>query len=51
MWKRTKAGRRTSPTFFDFPNTQDLSSVQDAAIEEIVNQIMEYIFNEAFTDW
>lgn len=37
--------------FFDFPSTQDLSSVQEAAIQEIVDQIMEYIFNEAFTDW
>lgn len=37
--------------FFDFPSSQDLSSVQDQAIEAIVNQMMEDIFNKAFTDW
>lgn len=37
--------------FYDYPSTQDLSSVQDEAIEEIVDQMMEDIFNKAFTDW
>lgn len=37
--------------FFDYPSTQDLSSIQDEAIEVILDQIMEDIFNKAFTDW
>lgn len=43
--------RRNFSFFFDFPATQDLSQVQDEAVQEILNQIMEDIFNEAFTDW
>lgn len=46
-----KGWKKNFSHFFDFASTQDLSSVQDAAIQEIVDQIMEYIFNEAFTDW
>lgn len=37
--------------FFDFESSQDLNSVQDEAIEVIQNQIMEDIFNKAFTNW
>lgn len=37
--------------FFDFPSSQDLSQVQDEAIDVILNQMMEDIFNKAFTDW
>lgn len=38
--------------FFDFPATQTLASVQDEAIEEILDQINENIFNKAFAeDW
>ncbi|MCB0633078.1 MAG: LPS assembly lipoprotein LptE [Saprospiraceae bacterium] len=37
--------------FYDYPSTQDLSQVQDDAIQEIVDQMMEDIFNKAFTDW
>ena len=37
--------------FFDFPSSQDLSSVQDEAIDAILEQMMEDIFNNAFTDW
>ncbi|MCB0636137.1 MAG: hypothetical protein KDC54_05945 [Lewinella sp.] len=43
--------RRNFSYFFDFPATQDLSSVQEQAIQEILDQIMEDIFNQAFTDW
>ncbi|MEZ5038335.1 MAG: LPS assembly lipoprotein LptE [Saprospiraceae bacterium] len=49
--EKDKGWKKNFSHFFDFPSSQDLSSVQDAAIEEITNQIMEYIFNEAFTDW
>lgn len=37
--------------FFDFPSNTDLSSVQDEAITTISDQLMEDIFNKAFTDW
>jgi hypothetical protein len=43
--------RRNFSFFFDFPATQDLSAIQDQAVQEILDQIMEDIFNEAFTDW
>lgn len=46
-----KGWKKNFSHFFDFPSTQDLSSVQEAALQEIVDQIMEYIFNEAFADW
>lgn len=36
--------------FFDFPGTTTLASVQDEAIEEILDQITEQIFNKAFAD-
>lgn len=37
--------------FFDFPSTTDLVTVQDEAIEAISRQMMEDIFNKAFTNW
>lgn len=37
--------------FYDFPSTQDLSSIQETAITAITRQLMEDIFNKAFTDW
>ena len=37
--------------FYDFPSSQDLSSVEEDAISTISNQMMEDIFNAAFTDW
>lgn len=37
--------------FFDFPSSQDLASVQNEAIQAITNQLVEDIFNKAFTDW
>ncbi len=38
--------------FFDFPGTTALASVEDEAINEILENITEQIFNKAFTeDW
>lgn len=37
--------------FYDYPSNQDLSAIQDEAIEVIADQMMEDIFNKAFTDW
>lgn len=46
-----KSWKNNFSFFYDYPSTQDLSAVQDEAIEVISNQIMEDIFNKAFTDW
>lgn len=37
--------------FYNFPSTTSLTSVQDEAIQTISDQIMEDIFNKAFTNW
>ncbi|TXB63476.1 LPS assembly lipoprotein LptE [Phaeodactylibacter luteus] len=37
--------------FFDFPSTQTLADVEEEAISAISQQMMEDIFNAAFTDW
>lgn len=37
--------------FYDFPSSTNLSSIQEDAIQTISNQMMEDIFNKAFTDW
>ncbi len=37
--------------FYDYSSTTDLSSIQETAIRSITNQLMEDIFNKAFTDW
>ena len=37
--------------FYDFSSSQDLASVQDTAIAAITKQLVEDIFNKAFTDW
>lgn len=36
--------------FFDFPGATPLSAVEDQAIEEILENITEQIFNKAFTE-
>jgi len=37
--------------FTTFPSDSDLQSIQYQLIEDILNQITENIFNEAFTNW
>ncbi len=47
-----KEWKRNFSFFFDFPATTDLASIQDEAIQTISDQLMEDIFNAAFTeDW
>ena len=43
--------KRNFSFFFDFPATTDLSTVQTQAVDEILAQITEDIFNAAFTNW
>lgn len=44
-WKQTFSQN------FDFSPEQDLLSVQDQAIDDIYEQIIEQIFNKSFADW
>ena len=37
--------------YLDFENTQNLLDIQEELIEEINAQLVEDIFNKAFTDW
>ncbi len=37
--------------FFDFPATTSLEAVQEEAIQDILDQLTEDIFNKAFTNW
>ncbi|MDZ4680211.1 MAG: LPS assembly lipoprotein LptE [Saprospiraceae bacterium] len=37
--------------FYNFPSVTSLTSVQEEAIQAIGDQIMEDIFNKAFTNW
>lgn len=37
--------------FEDYDSTQDFQSLRDGLIETIVDDIMERIFNDAFTNW
>ncbi|MCB0571715.1 MAG: hypothetical protein KDC66_18220 [Phaeodactylibacter sp.] len=46
-----KGWKKNFSFFYDFSSSQDLSSVEDDAVSTISNQMMEDIFNAAFTDW
>ena len=46
-----KTWKRNFQFFYDFPSDTDFTSVQDQAIETITKQIMEDVFNAAFTNW
>lgn len=43
--------KRNFSFFFDFPADQDLAAVETEAITAILDQMMEDIFNVAFTNW
>lgn len=45
-----KGWRSNFSSFFDFPGNQTLESVQAEAIEDVLDQITELIFNKAFTE-
>lgn len=45
VWKRNFS------FFYNYPADQDFSVVQETAIRTISNQLMEDIFNAAFSDW
>ena len=43
--------KKNFSSFFDFPATTELTSIQNEAIDDIMAQLMEDIFNKAFTNW
>ncbi len=49
--KEDDSYKRNFSFFFDFPAEQDLASIQSEAIEDILDQMMEDIFNASFTNW
>ncbi|RME92574.1 MAG: hypothetical protein D6772_16805 [Bacteroidetes bacterium] len=50
--KDEEAGfKRNFSFFFDFPATTELASIQTEAVQAILDQLTEDIFNAAFTNW
>jgi hypothetical protein len=48
--EKDKGWRKNFSFFFDFPGTTTLASVEQEAIDEILENITEQIFNKAFTE-
>jgi hypothetical protein len=46
-----KSWKKNFSFFFDFSSSQELAAIQDQAINEISQQMMEDIFNAAFNTW
>jgi hypothetical protein len=42
---------QTFSRYKDYPSTQELSSVEKALSDEIVDMLVEDIFNQAFVNW
>ena len=42
---------KTYSDFEDFDSNTDLQSIQDQLIEDIIDDIVERIFNDSFTNW
>ena len=49
--KKSWPSERTKSHFAEFSNEADLLTVQDQLIEQIMKQLLDDIFNEAFNDW
>ena len=41
----------TFSRYVDYDSSQDFSTIEESLNEEIINQLIEDIFNEAFTNW
>ena len=42
---------KTFSRYVDYDSSQDFSTIEESLNEEIINQLIEDIFNEAFTNW
>ena len=47
----SRSWRKRFPFFSNFSSTENLLDVQDVLIDEITEQLIEDIFNAAFTNW
>ena len=50
-YDESKSFEQSFSQYQDYPSGQDLSSVQDGLVEEIVNNLCEDIFNKAVVNW
>ena len=50
-YDESKSFEQSFSQYQDYPSGQDLSSVQDVLVEEIVNNLCEDIFNKAVVNW
>ena len=50
-YDESKSFEQSFSQYQDYPSGQDLSSVQDVLVEEIVNNLCEDIFNKAMVNW
>lgn len=46
-----KGWKKNFSHFVNFDSSEDITSIQDDLVAEILDQILEDIFNKAFTDW
>ena len=46
-----KGWKKNFSHFVNFDSSEDITSIQDDLVDEILTQILEDIFNKAFTDW
>jgi len=49
--KENEGWKENFSYFFDYPSTANLIDIQDEAIETIYEQLVEDVFNKAFTNW
>ncbi|MGB1988739.1 MAG: hypothetical protein ACPHO5_04340, partial [Flavobacteriales bacterium] len=42
---------KTFSRYADYESSQDFTSIEESLNEEIVSQLIDDIFNEAFTNW
>jgi len=50
-YDESKSFEQSFSQYQDYPSGQDLSSVQDVLVEEIVNNLCEDIFNKSVVNW
>lgn len=49
--KEEEAWKSTFSFFFDYPSEDNLIDIQDEAVDVIFDQLVEDVFNKAFTNW
>ena len=49
--KEDEGWKNTFSFFFDFPSDENLIDIEDEAVDAIFDQLVEDVFNKAFTNW